>query len=72
MFVFMKYNERFHFRILIPYLVPAVMAQEECFSQGPKSFMERIEKKSWMYQISSLLSTLSSEPIYLQITFAST
>ena len=72
MFVFMKYNERFHFRILIPYLVPAVMAQEECFSQGPKIFMERIERKSWMYQISSLLSTLSSEPIYLLITFAST
>lgn len=54
MFVFMKYNERFHFRILIPYLVPAVMAQEECFSQGPKSFMERIERNHGCtkYQVS--------------------
>ena len=52
--MFVKYNERFHFRILILYLVPALMAQEECFRQGPKNFMERIERKSWMYQMSSL------------------
>ena len=55
--MFVKYNERFHFRILISYLVPAVMAQEECFSQGPKSFMERVERKSWMFLMESLINT---------------
>ena len=45
MFVFMKYNECFHFRILIPYLIHAVMAQVECFSQGPLTLHGKNRKK---------------------------
>lgn len=59
MFVFMKYNECFHFRILIPYLVPAVMAQVECFSQGPKTFHGKNRKKIMdVPNVKSLISDL--------------